>query len=234
MHQDISVFCCSYSRKNLFRTVSGQSAENLRWFVFHNEFKIFLSKTEDKNLFFELRLYRTSRPVWKSGKFSKSGLSGNRTFSFPHARLLTLLKIGKKNPKMFWIFFQNFFSILFQNFFSKFSFQHFFSNFLFKFFFVYFFGLGTFDTKFVSRDLLLCPVRKLICPVRSSPTLKTIVLLNTKLQESRSNENSSLLINFQSITAQDCSQDCRAVLWLVAILVDCHNFCWIGILADWS
>ena len=32
-------------------------------------------------------LYRTSRPVRKSGKFSKSGLSGNRTFSFPDAGL---------------------------------------------------------------------------------------------------------------------------------------------------
>ena len=31
-------------------------------------------------------LYRTSHPVWKSRKFSKSGLSGNRTFSFPDAR----------------------------------------------------------------------------------------------------------------------------------------------------
>ena len=35
-------------------------------------------------------LYRTSRPVQKSGKVSKSGLSGNRTFSFPDAGLLTL------------------------------------------------------------------------------------------------------------------------------------------------
>ena len=39
-------------------------------------------------------LYRTSRPVWKSGKFSKSGLSGNRTFSFPDAELY-LSKIFK-------------------------------------------------------------------------------------------------------------------------------------------
>jgi hypothetical protein len=33
-------------------------------------------------------LYRTSRPVRKSGKFSKSGLSGNWTFSLPDARPL--------------------------------------------------------------------------------------------------------------------------------------------------
>ena len=32
-------------------------------------------------------LYQTSRPVWKSGKFSKSGLSGNRTFSILDTRL---------------------------------------------------------------------------------------------------------------------------------------------------
>ena len=35
-------------------------------------------------------LYRTSDLVRKSGKFSKSGLLGNRTFSFPDAGLLTL------------------------------------------------------------------------------------------------------------------------------------------------
>ena len=40
-------------------------------------------------------LYQTSRLVRKSGKFFKSGLSGNRTFSFPNARLVTLLKIEK-------------------------------------------------------------------------------------------------------------------------------------------
>jgi hypothetical protein len=43
-----------------------------------------------------LGLYRTSGPVRKSGKLTKSGLSGNRTFSFPDAGLLTLLKIEKK------------------------------------------------------------------------------------------------------------------------------------------
>ena len=44
----------------------------------------------------KLGLNRTSRPVRKSGKLSKSGLSGNRTFSFPDAGLL---KIGKKKKK---------------------------------------------------------------------------------------------------------------------------------------
>ena len=43
-----------------------------------------------------------------SGKFSKSGLSRNRTFSIPDAGLLTLLKI-EKNP----IFFSNFFFKIF-------------------------------------------------------------------------------------------------------------------------
>ena len=41
-----------------------------------------------------LGLYRTSRLVQKSDKFSKSGLSGNQTFSFPDARLLKI----EKNP----------------------------------------------------------------------------------------------------------------------------------------
>ena len=39
-------------------------------------------------------LYRTSFPVLKSGKFSKSGLFGNQPFSFQDARLSTLLKRG--------------------------------------------------------------------------------------------------------------------------------------------
>ena len=34
--------------------------------------------------------YRTSRPYRKSGKFSKSGLSGNRELSLPDTGLLTL------------------------------------------------------------------------------------------------------------------------------------------------
>ena len=49
----------------------------------------------------DVGLNRTSRPVGKSGKFSKFGLSGNRTFSLPDARLLTLLKIEKKTSKFF-------------------------------------------------------------------------------------------------------------------------------------
>ena len=43
------------------------------------------AKLEGRN--WEVGLYRTSRPVRKSGKFSKSGLSGHRTFSFPDAGL---------------------------------------------------------------------------------------------------------------------------------------------------
>ena len=39
---------------------------------------------------------RTTRPVRKSSEFSKSGLFGNWTFSFPDAGPLILLKIEKK------------------------------------------------------------------------------------------------------------------------------------------
>ena len=73
-------------------------------------------------------LYRTSCPVGKFGKFSKSGLSRNRTFSLPDTGLLTLLKIEKKIQEK-----------KIQN--SKLN--------LFLFF------LFTFHTKFVSRDLIL-------------------------------------------------------------------------------
>ena len=45
----------------------------------------------------EVGLYRTSRPVRKSGQISKSGLSGNRMFSFPDVGLLTHLKKEKKS-----------------------------------------------------------------------------------------------------------------------------------------
>jgi hypothetical protein len=41
----------------------------------------------------EVGLYRTSRPVRKSGKFAKSGLSGNQTFSYPDTGLLKVEKI---------------------------------------------------------------------------------------------------------------------------------------------
>ena len=47
----------------------------------------------------KIGLYRRSRPVRKSGKISKSGLSGNRTFYFPDDGLLTLLKIEKRLKK---------------------------------------------------------------------------------------------------------------------------------------
>ena len=40
--------------------------------------------------FHYLGLYRTFRPVRKSGEFWKSGLLRNRTFSFKDARLLKL------------------------------------------------------------------------------------------------------------------------------------------------
>jgi hypothetical protein len=42
-------------------------------------------------------LYLTSFPVRKSGKLSKSGLSGSRIFSFPDAGLLEIEKNPKKN-----------------------------------------------------------------------------------------------------------------------------------------
>ena len=63
-------------------------------------------------------LYRTSHPIWKSGKFSKSGLCKNRTFSFPDAGLLKLLKIEKKIKTLF----SNFFFIFFY-FFNEKKFQ---------------------------------------------------------------------------------------------------------------
>ena len=37
-------------------------------------------------------LYQTSLQIWKSDQFSKSGLFGNWTFSFPDARLSALLQ----------------------------------------------------------------------------------------------------------------------------------------------
>ena len=46
-------------------------------------------------------LYRTSRPVRKSGKFLKSGLSGNRTFFFLDTGFLTLLEMEKQNKTSF-------------------------------------------------------------------------------------------------------------------------------------
>ena len=51
----------------------------------------FLCSTQSllcKALRLAVGLYQTSRPVRKSGKFSKSGLPGNRTFFFLEAGLL--------------------------------------------------------------------------------------------------------------------------------------------------
>ena len=84
-------------------------------------------------LFNNLELYRTSRPV----EFSKSGLSRNQVFSFPNAELLTLINRRKKinqKPKI------NFF-------FSRFFWNR--SQF------------SSFDTKFVSRDLIIW---EMYCP----------------------------------------------------------------------
>ena len=50
----------------------------------------------------QLGLYRTSRPVRKSVRLSKSGLSGNRTFAFSDAGLLTFGKKEKKKPHTVW------------------------------------------------------------------------------------------------------------------------------------
>ena len=79
---------------------------------------------------FEGRLTVEEGQLWKSralldiksSKFSKSGLSGNRTISFPDTGLLNLLKIDKINPRFF--FFQNYFSRIF---FFKIIFQEYFS-----------------------------------------------------------------------------------------------------------
>ena len=60
--------------------------------VLNSAFKITVVKLEFLKL-------KTSRPVWKSGKFSKSGPSGNRTFSIPYAGLLEIeKKIQKPQP----------------------------------------------------------------------------------------------------------------------------------------
>ena len=66
-------------------------------------------------LWFHLGLYRTSHPVRKSSKCSRFGLSGNRTFSFPDAKLLEMEKIQKKIQK-------NFFFLIFSNIFFSYIF----------------------------------------------------------------------------------------------------------------
>jgi hypothetical protein len=103
-----------------------------------------------------LGLYRTSRPVRKSGKFSKSGLSGNRTFSFPDTGLLTLLKIEKKLI-LFQKKIQDFFFCLFI--WSRSASLSILVNKMFE--------IISPDTVRSGRT---CPVRKLICSVRLSPT----------------------------------------------------------------
>ena len=80
-----------------------------------------------------LGLYRTSPPVRKSRKFSKSGSSGNQKFSFRDVGLLRLSRI----PFFF--------------FFAISSFQ----NFFFNFFCLFIWSRIAVDTKFESRDLIL-------------------------------------------------------------------------------
>ena len=63
-----------------------------------------------------LGLYWTSRLVWKSGKLSKSGLSKNRTFSFPNAKLQKTSKNRRKKKyieKFSKVFFRNFFLFIY-------------------------------------------------------------------------------------------------------------------------
>jgi hypothetical protein len=58
------------------------------WLVFRNSkiLRLGLFLIAFFSLYY-IGLYRTSGPVRKSGEFSKSGLSRNRTFSFPDAGL---------------------------------------------------------------------------------------------------------------------------------------------------
>ena len=60
--------------------------------IFIWDWDLNLGRKKIRNKAFVLGLYRTSRPVRKSDKFSKSGLSGSWMSSFPDAGLLTLLK----------------------------------------------------------------------------------------------------------------------------------------------
>ena len=108
-----------------------QNCDKLNYSIFFHYFIFFLFSWICLNKYFLWdRALLDIKTVPEVRQFFKSGLSGNRAFSFPDARLLTLLKIEKKS----YFFFKFFFSI---------------------FFFVYLFDIETFDTKFVSRDLIL-------------------------------------------------------------------------------
>ena len=85
---------------------------------------------------------RTSRPVRKSSKFSKSGLSGNRKFSFPDAKLL---KIEKRKSIFFAYLYGKIFKIISPD------------------------SVQSGRTCPANLGVQSCPVRKLICPVRLSP-----------------------------------------------------------------
>ena len=99
----------------------------------------------------QIGLYRISRPVRKSGKFSKSGLSENRTFSFPDAGLS---KIEKK-IQFFSLFFLGY---SYGKMFKKISPDSVWSG----------------RTRLANLGVQSCPVRKLICPVWSSPSARTL------------------------------------------------------------
>ena len=112
--------------------------------------------------YWELGLYRTSHLVWKSGKFSKSELSGNLTFYFPDAGLLTLF------------FFKIFFVVIY--FWHQICVQ---GPYLMRIDNLYLVGkmfknispdsVRSGRTCPANLGVRSCPVRKVICPVRLSP-----------------------------------------------------------------
>ena len=119
-------------------------------------------------------LYRTSRLVQKSSNFSESRLSGNWMFSFPGLWTWTF----KNRKKIKFLFFKVFFS---------------------RFFFVYLFGPRTFDTKFVSRDLILWAA--LLFP--SIPF--HFILVFSKNRRVEGNSNFEITISFHfSISFRNC------------------------------
>ena len=114
-------FCLSLwapSAKAKTTATTGEKAENIRhvkvffFFQFLGRARTSLALSElltfvvfakgvihmlRKYIFFlGVGLYRTSHPVRKYGNLSKSGLSGNRTYSYLDTRLLKLLEIKKK------------------------------------------------------------------------------------------------------------------------------------------